>query len=119
MNPYQRYMETSLLSASPLELVVELYRGALSAIQSARSYNSTGDPIARGRMVNKAMDIVTELVVFLDDSELGGKLKELYGYMQHRLLEAHATQTDSIFAEVSNLLTTLLEAWQKIASPQV
>lgn len=120
MNPYQRYAETNLLSNSPLELVVALYRGALDAVLAACRFNERGEHSARGAAVSNAIDLLTELTVSLDLSVEGTlviRLAELYEYMRARLLEAHAEASQSKLAEVSGLLSTLSSAWQHIAAP--
>jgi flagellar protein FliS len=116
-NPYEQYLEQSVLSATPLELVRMLYRCALDSIAQARTCLAEGDVAGRAKPVSKTCDVLTELLASLDH-EQGGQisrdLAELYGYMQHRILQAHIEQSDSLFAEVANLMSNLLEGWQSI-----
>src|SRR5687768_1894912 len=119
MNPYQRYAETNLMSSNPLELVVALYRGALDSVFAAVRCNEAEDHLGRGRGVNKALDIITELTVSLNVNEGGAvavQLRELYTYMHGRLVEAHMEKSQVKLVEVATLLSTLLEGWQQIAS---
>jgi len=114
-NPYQAYTEGSIFSDNPLSLVVALYQGALDATRQAESAVQAGDIPARTKAVNKAISILTELLVSLDlerGGEIGHSLKRLYSYMQVQLLNAHVRQVAEPFAEVSRLLTTLLEGWR-------
>jgi flagellar secretion chaperone FliS len=116
--PYQRYVENSLLTADPMQLVVELYQGTLNAVLSARRHNAAGEPMERGAMINRAIDLLSELTLSLNveaGGDLSKNLKELYGYMQHALLDAHARQSEERLNEVAGLLSTLLEAWRAIA----
>jgi flagellar protein FliS len=102
-----------------MQLVVQLYEGAINAVSAARSHNAQGDPHARGVMINRAVDILSELILSLDPAagvELGRSLKELYGYMQHALLDAHARQSEDRLVEVAGLLSTLLEGWRGVAA---
>jgi flagellar protein FliS len=118
LSAYQRYAENNLITANPVQLVVEMYQGALSAVSAAQSHTVAGDPLARGRMVNRAMEMIGELSASLDmaaGGEVAVNLKELYGYMQHALLDGHARQSAERFSEVANLLTTLLEGWRSVA----
>jgi flagellar protein FliS len=114
-------MENSLLVADPVQLVVELYQGTLNAVLSARTHNAAGEPMERGAMINRAIDLLSKLTLSLN-VEVGGdlskNLKELYGYMQHVLLDAHARQSEERLNEVAGLLSTLLEAWRTIAERQ-
>ncbi|MEJ7606016.1 MAG: flagellar protein FliS [Bryobacteraceae bacterium] len=50
-NPYEQYLEQSVLNASPLELVRMLYRFSLDSIAEARECLSRGDVEGRARPV--------------------------------------------------------------------
>ncbi len=120
-NPYQAYTDGSIFSGNPLNLVVALYQGALDATQQAESALRRGDIPARSRAINKAVSILTELLVTLDHKrggEISQNLKRLYSYMQVQLLTAHMRQLPEPVAEVSKLLTTLLEGWQAAGRAQ-
>lgn len=117
------YLESEVLSASPVQLVSMLYRGALQSLRDALLALQRGDIVERSRKVGQAESILGELAVSLDRSQ-GGKLSqdlsELYDYMQRRLAQANFEQTAGPIEEVCGLLSTLLEAWTEIAeSPSV
>jgi flagellar protein FliS len=116
-NPYEHYIENSVLTATPLELVTMLYRCALEGIAEARRCLASGDIAGRVRPVNKAFDAVTELSLSLDHEnggDISRNLSELYGYISHQIVLGHSNQSDERFAEASSLLMTLLESWQQI-----
>ena len=116
-NAFEHYLEAEVLSADPVKLVSLLHRGALEATGAARRHLAKGAILDRSRQINRAWQMVQELAASLDHAQ-GGKLSaelaELYHYMQVRLLEANAGQTDGPLAEVEALLTTLAEAWREI-----
>lgn len=118
-NPYQAYEEGSVASEHPMRLVVALYEGALGAVQNAGRCLEGGDILGRSKAVNKALRILTELLISLD-CEKGGEislsLKQLYGYMQTRLVEAHVRQSAAPLHEVEKLLATLIEGWRGASS---
>lgn len=108
------YFESSVLSAEPVELVRMLYRGAVEAVEKAREHLREGDIAARSAQITRAAAIIAHLTFSVDrnaDPALGGNLVELYDYMQRRLLRGNLEQADSPLAEVSKLLSALLEAW--------
>ncbi|HEY6987446.1 MAG TPA: flagellar export chaperone FliS [Bryobacteraceae bacterium] len=114
-NPYRAYEEGSVASEHPMRLVVALYEGALEAAQNAGRCLESGDIMGRSKAVNKALRILTELLVSLDydkGGEISLSLKQLYGYMQTRLLEAHVRQSAAPLREVEKLLATLIEGWR-------
>ena len=117
MNPNDRYLETSVLTATPLELVAMLYRCALESLGEARRCLAQGDITGRVRPVNRAFDAITELSLSLDyegGGQLSTTLGELYGYISHKIILGHTEQSDAHFAEAMRLLLTLLESWQGI-----
>lgn len=111
---YHRYLETEVLTAHPVKLVRLLYRGAIAATGSARRRLADGDVRGRAREINRAWAILQELAGSLDHSqggELSRRLAGLYSYMQARLIEANAKQSERPLEEVERLLATLSEAW--------
>jgi flagellar protein FliS len=120
-NPYQAYTDGSLFSGNPLNQVIALYQGALDATKQAEQALSARDIMGRGRAINKANAILTELLISLNDErggEISKNLKRLYCYMQTQLSKAHAKQVAEPIIEVSALLTTLLEGWRGAANAQ-
>lgn len=111
---YKNYLETEIENANALQLVRLLYRGALDATVAARGYLGAGDIGGRSRSITKTYAILTELTRSLNH-EAGGQisrnLRELYDYMQRRLLTANMEQQDAPLAEVEGLLRELQEAW--------
>jgi flagellar protein FliS len=119
MNWKTAYLETRVMSASPLELTAILYEYAVMRVQEAREHLRAGDIPARSVSISKAIAIVSELQGALDmDSggEIAQNLSNLYVYIQGRLLQANAEQSPAILSEVETLLSTLLEAWQSIST---
>src|SRR4051794_33283534 len=111
------YMAERVLTASPMELIRMLYEGALSSVDLAIEMLHSNDVMARGKAVTKAVNILSELRASLRDSskiEFTSTLAELYGYMQKRLLEAHARKSEEALQEVSRLLKCLYEGWLAI-----
>jgi len=117
---HDAYLESRVLSATPLELVQLLYQGAIGAVQDARHHLADGKIAERSRAISKACGILIELTAALNHEaggELAGRLAALYDYMQRRLLEANFQQSDPPLGEVLGLLTTLAEAWAEISRP--
>jgi len=110
----ESYVETRILSASPIELVAMLYDGAISAVRDARRWLAAGDIAQRSCAITKAWEILAELIQTLDrerGGELSLRLAQLYDYIQRRLMEANIQQSDKPLAEVLGLLSTMAESW--------
>jgi flagellar protein FliS len=111
------YLESSVLSADPVQLVQILYGVALDSVEGARRHLRAGDIASRSREIGKACAILAELEMSLN-REAGGSLAknlvELYDYMQRRLLQANIEQSEPPLTEVSKLLSEIREAWKSV-----
>jgi flagellar protein FliS len=115
---YDQYLETEVLSATPLQLTIMLYRAAIDSIAAARRHLHNSEIWERSQRINKASEIISELTQSLDHEaggEISRNLAELYAYMQTRLVQANLQQAELPLAEVGSLLSTLLEAWRAAA----
>ena len=113
------YLESEILSASPLRLVELLYRGAIEAASQAFSAAKKGDALQRAHHVNRAHAILTELSLSLNHAaggELSRDLAELYDYLQRRLTQASIEQSAEPISDVIRILGTLLEAWEALSN---
>ncbi len=116
-NPYNNYLETKVLFASPMELVTILYNSAIQTLGLARSSLAAGDATSRAREVGRASAILIELIQSLDRAnggELAERLLELYDYILRRIQQGGTTGNDQAFVEAIQLLTTLLDGWNQV-----
>src|SRR5580700_2080743 len=94
---YPTYVDEEVLAATPLKFVHLLHRAALDSIASARRYLRLGDIRARSLAITKAMAIVTELSLSLNQEaggELSKNLSELYGSVELLLIKANTEKSD-------------------------
>ncbi|VEB96517.1 Flagellar protein fliS [Cedecea lapagei] len=111
-------LETAVLSASPHQLVVILFDGALSALIRARLFIEQNDTAAKGQAITKAINIIDNGLKAGLNMEVGGdlphNLSALYEYMVNRLLQANLYNDVNIIAEVEGLLNNIASAWKQI-----
>jgi flagellar protein FliS len=91
-----------------------LYEGAVKFVQEAVTAHRAGDILARGNAVTKAVQILGELRFSLRRDvapQYCDTLSGLYGYLQNRLIQAHAEKSESMLQEVGGLIQNLLEGW--------
>jgi flagellar protein FliS len=113
-NPRREYLSSRVAAATPVELTRMLYEGAVQAVQEALAAHRAGDILARGNAVTKAVEILGELRFSLRRDvapQYCDTLSGLYGYLQTRLIQAHAEKSESMLQEVRQLIQTLLEGW--------
>jgi flagellar secretion chaperone FliS len=113
-DPHKEYVVSRVAAATPVELTRMLYEGAVQAVREALTAHRGGDILARGNAVTKAVQILGELRFSLRRDvapQYCDTLSGLYGYLQNRLIQAHAEKSESMLQEVLQLIQTLLEGW--------
>ncbi len=111
-------VETAVSTASPVQIVVLLYEGAISAIASAKGEMERRNVAQKARFINKAIDIVEGLrnaLEFDQGGDIAISLNDLDLYMVQRLSTANLKNDPAILDEVTNLLHELLGAWEILA----
>ena len=122
-NAYARtYRVNAVLTASPGQLVLMLYDGALKALAIARdAFTRPAEDARRIEVINhqllKAQAILVELQSGLN-LEAGGEfartMNRLYDYHSRRLIEANLRKQVEPVIEVERLLRELREAWAEM-----
>jgi flagellar protein FliS len=116
-NPYKKYKQASIKTASQGKLILMMYDGAVKFLNIAID----NIPDKRYDVVNtniiKTQDILTELMLALNldiGGEVAKNLYSLYEYMNRRLVEANIKKNIDIINEVLGLICELREAWQEV-----
>jgi flagellar protein FliS len=111
-------LESGVMSASPHQLIVMLFDGALSALARARILMNQGDIAGKGLAISKAINIIDNgLKTGLDHTqggEIADNLAALYDYMKRRLMQANLHNDESTIEEVIKLLDNVSDAWRQI-----
>jgi flagellar secretion chaperone FliS len=123
LNPWQSYRQVSTQTASPGQLVVMLYDGAISFLERALQGFAHEDPLEFNRTicnnVVRAQQIITELNGSLDmerGGEISTTLRRLYYYMDERLTQSNLHKTREGIEECIRHLTELRDAWREMLS---
>jgi flagellar protein FliS len=120
------YRANAILTASPGQLVLMLYDGALKALAIARdAFESSADDPRRIETINtqllKAQAIINELQNGLN-MEAGGEfartMHRLYDYHNRRLLDANIRKQIEPVIEVERLVRELRDAWAQMLTQQ-
>jgi len=116
-NPYSGQLEQQVLSADPIELVGIMLDHLVACVLEARQNLLSGDRMARGRCVAKALGLLGELSLSLDvqrGGELARTLQQLYGFVADRLVQAQSKQLERPFIEAVETLRPLRDAWKEL-----
>lgn len=115
-NPYQKYKQTSVLSASREQILLMLYEGAIKftklAIQAAEQKKIAD----RGQNIIRAFDIVMELNATLDHKvggELATQLEQLYLFLMDQYTKANISGSPEPLHGCLKVLENLYEGWKQ------
>jgi len=121
MSPWKSYKQVATQTASPGQLILMLYDGALRFLEQARRGFQLEDPLEYNLTINnnlhKAQAIISELNGALnlrDGGELASTLHRLYDYFDRRLMEANLNKDEQAIVEIVDRLTILRGAWQEM-----
>lgn len=114
-------LETGVVAASPLQLILMLFDGAELAVRMAIKHMSEGNIALKSADITKASSIILDgLCAALDPhqgGEIAAQLGALYDYMLKRLMLAHMKNQIEPLEEVLGLLQELHGAWKQIDTP--
>jgi flagellar protein FliS len=112
-----RYREVDTIGKSPIELVLQVYDGALSEIGLAKAKYAEQKFADAYNNIQRAERMLTHLYTTLDmekGEEVAANLAKLYVWVISKLQEVQATKDMSRFDECTRILHNLREAWDAI-----
>lgn len=113
-NPYAKYKENSINTASKEELTLMLYDGCIKFMNLAKIAIEEKNIQKANDNLLKAQAIVTELDITLNmNIEISKNLHSLYDFVQNRLIEANLTKKASFVDEAKLIITDLRDAWKE------
>jgi flagellar protein FliS len=122
VNPYadqsQAYRTSSVMTASPEQLVVMLYDGCIRFLRQAEAALGEQSWVQAGERLTRAEAILDELHCTLDMSqgELPQRLEAIYVFCKRCLVEARIDRTPVKVRHVVRLMADLREAWATLAA---
>jgi flagellar protein FliS len=114
---YQAYQQTDVITADPKRLVVMCYEEVIRNLNLAVLMYPGGHFEEKGKSVQKALDIISELREALD-FERGGtiatSLESLYTFMTSYIIKSDQSRNVKGFQQVASMLEQLKSAWEKV-----
>jgi flagellar protein FliS len=110
----QSYLKTKVFTATPEQLQLMLFDGALRFGEQARLALEQKNYEQSYNMISRIQKIITEMQSSLKPSiapELCGKLSSLYNYVYRKLVEASIDHTPSALQEAMDVLRYQRETW--------
>lgn len=114
-NPYAQYQNSKILTASPAELTLMLYDGAIKFGNIAITAMQEKDIQKAHLNIIKVQRIITEFRSSLDRNyPVAQDFDNIYVYLLQRLLQANVKKDPEIMEEVVGHLRTLRETWVEV-----
>jgi flagellar secretion chaperone FliS len=113
----REYQKNAVNGASPLQLVIMLYDGALKYLDAGRAAMAQGERDKQNSNLQKAQKIVMELMACLDmkgGGEIAKNLLSLYSYVLNELVMANLNDDPDAIDRSKVVLTNLRESWRQI-----
>lgn len=113
-NPYTNYAAQSLDTATPEELTLKLYEGALKFCNQAIVAIENENNEKAHQLIVRVQDIIREFQITLNMAYAVSKnLATMYEYIYRRLIEANINKDKEILEEIRELLRSLRDTWKQ------
>ena len=119
--PWNSYRQVATETATPGQLVLMLFDGAIRFLEQARTGFALDDPQESNQTVHnnivRAQQIIQELNYSLNlnaGGEFAATLRRLYDYFDTRLHQSNRQKNEQGVQEVIARMTTLREAWAEM-----
>jgi len=113
----QEYRKGAVNGASPLQLIIMLYDGALKHMEAGKHAIESNDLAKQNQNLQKAQRIVMELMSCLDmkqGGEVAKNLLALYTYVLNQLVEANISDKAEPIERSIQVFSDLRESWVEI-----
>jgi flagellar protein FliS len=112
-NPYDKYKNNTVYTATKEELTLMLYDGALKFCNQAIVAVESKDFMKANELIIRVQDIIREFQVTLNRSvEISKYFDSMYDYMYARLLDANIKKDIEILTEVRDLVREFRDMWK-------
>ena len=114
-NAFGQYNNSKILTASPAELTLMLYEGAIKFCNIAITAVESNDVEKSHIYIRKVERIIDYLRQTLDMKYPGAQdFERIYTYLSQRLIEANVKKDKEILEEVNEHLRTTRDTWKEV-----
>ena len=115
-NPYSKYKQTSVETATPEQLMFMLFDGGIKFLNQAEKHIEDKEVLKANEKLKKAQQILRELMNSLNH-EKGGEFAanqlRLYDYMHYELLQANMKKDKEKVQQVREMLFDIKSTFQQ------
>lgn len=114
-NAYSQYNNSKILTASPAELTLMLYEGAIKFCNIAIMGIEQNDIMKAHTNIVKAENIIQEFRATLNHKyPVAEDFERVYSYIYDRLVEANIKKDTEILKEVLEHLRGMRDTWKEV-----
>lgn len=114
-NPYAQYQNSKILTASPAELTLMLYDGAIKFGNIAIASMKNGEVQRAHDNIIRVERIIEEFRSTLDHNyEVAKEFDKVYVYLLERLLICNAKKDPEIMEEIVGHLRSMRDTWTEV-----
>lgn len=112
---YNAYLRSKVMTATPAELTLMLYEGAIKFVNKAIMSIEKDDVMGSHNNLMKTQRIIEELRASLDHKyPVAKEFDTVYEYILRRLVEANIKKDKDILEEVLEHLRTMRDTWKEV-----
>ena len=114
-NPYEQYQRNKVLTATPAEVTLMLYEGAIKFCNIAIMAIENNEMEKAHNNIMKTQRIIEEFRNTLDRQYVVAEdVDRIYVYVLRRQLEANVRKDKEILEEVNGHLRSLRDTWKEV-----
>jgi len=114
-NGYGQYSNSKVMTASPAQLTLMLYEGAIKFCNIAIVAIENKDIMKAHNNIRKVENIITEFRATLNFKyPVANDFEKVYAYIYDRLVEANIRKDKEILEEVLGHLRTMRDTWKEV-----
>lgn len=112
---YNAYLRSKVMTATPAELTLMLYEGAIKFVNKAIMSIEKDDVMGAHNNLMKTQRIIEELRASLDHKyPVAKEFDTVYEYILRRLVEANIKKDKDILEEVLEHLRIMRDTWKEV-----
>ena len=114
-NGYAAYANSKIMTASPAELTLMLYEGAIKFCNRSIMAVEKNEVENAHKNIMKVERIIEEFQATLDHQyPVAEDFDNVYGYLMERLVEANMKKDKEILEEVLDHLRVMCDTWKEV-----
>ena len=114
-NPYAEYRNSQVMTASPAELTLMLYDGAIKFVNIAHDAIEKGEIEKANTNIQKASNVIEELQSTLNHKyAVAEDFDNVYKYIRDRLLWANMRKVNEILEQAKDAINQMRDTWKEV-----